>query len=421
MRHIIIQECYENIIISDNSEKNSITQKESDELYKYCIKEKVDTKNIVWGRNIVTFINYVGFIKLSSVAIEILPKISINNNSPEAGRKVLLNMLVKSGIINVKYSDINSLHLYNMSLNEILSYLFANKLQNELRKGAYLEYIYVEDNSNSLKGRLMVQQHIRNQALASPRAYCRYEEFSIDNKLNQVMNYCITKLLKVIKSPDTIKLLRHCKSYFADVTDREVNHSELEQVKFSRLNKRYEEVMILAKMLLNGYSSVGDTGNEKSFAILFKMNEVFEKYITKILSRELDTEIVHAQHSKYKLLVNEEKNGGVFQLKPDIVIEKNGVEEIIIDTKWKSISSVYNRHGVNTQDIYQMYSYITRYENAKLVILLYPENENIQNTNLKYLESWMLDDDHNKKIKVCSVSLENETDTIKKLKEIIRI
>lgn len=195
-------------------------------------------------------------------------------NNQEEERKALLNMLVKCGIIEVNYSEINLLHLYKMNLNEILSYIFAHKLQKELTKGPYFEYVYVKGN-------------------------------------------------------------------------------------------------------------------------------------------------ISFRHSKYKLLVNEKKNTGVFQLKPDIVIAKCGIESIIIDTKWKSISSLYNRHGVKREDLYQMYAYLTRYPNVETVVLLYPYNDRVDNHN-ECLESWVLEHDRNKKIKVYSVNLENEKSTIKSLKNIIK-
>lgn len=420
MRHITVQECYDSISISNSLGEKTITEKEADELYKYVISQNLDMENIICGRDTITFINYVGYIKLSTVDIEILPKISINKNDDEIGRKVLLHMLSRSGILSVKYSDISSLNIYKMNLNEILAFLFAQKLYRELTKGPYQEYIYVEENAATLKGGLLVQQHIKNLASYKPKAFCRYEEFSIDNTLNVILSYCIRILIKNIRNPETIKLLRHTQDYFIDVTEREISSHEIINYKFNRLNSRFEDIFILAKMIILGHSSIGSVGDEKSYSILFKMNEVFEKYISKLVAINLEDSIVYFQHSKYKLLVNEDTNNSIFRLMPDIVIEKDGVESIIIDTKWKSVSSVYNRHGVKRDDLYQMYAYLTRYPNVKTVILLYPHNEKVEIKDKKYLESWYLDNDKSKKIRVYTVDLESEEITNNCLIDIIR-
>ena len=81
--------------------------------------------NVIWSRDSVLFINYVGFIKLSTVSIEILPKIDINRNDYGGSRKALLNMLNKSGIIKFNYSDLGMLSIYKMNLEEILALIFS--------------------------------------------------------------------------------------------------------------------------------------------------------------------------------------------------------------------------------------------------------------------------------------------------------
>ncbi|ABK60673.1 McrC family protein [Clostridium novyi] len=419
MRHIIIKECYDNITISKEIGSKNISPKEADELQKYICSQNLDKENIIWTRNTIIFINYVGYIKLSTVDIEILPKISINEENPEIERKALLNMLSICGILNISYSDISLSNIYKMNLNEILSFLFAKNLQKELIKGIYQEYIYVEKNNNLLKGRILIQQHIKNIASHTPKVFCGYEEFSVDNKLNQILNYCINILIKNVKNQETIKSLRYAQACFVDITQRKINNDEILSYKFNRLNNRYKQVFELAKMIIMGYSSLGSGVDKKTYGILFKMNDVFEKYIEKVLYTNLEDSIVHYQHSKYKLLVNEDTEKKVFKLIPDIVIEKDGIERIIIDTKWKSVSNEYNRHGVKREDIYQMYAYLTRYQNVNTAILLYPQNKKIETNDKLYIESWYLDKDKSKKIRVYTVSLESEKLTNQSLKEII--
>lgn len=420
MKHITLHECYDTLEIKNQESLNSITYKESEELHKFIISNKLDKENIVWGRNTITFINYVGYIKLPSFSIEILPKIDLDIDDQGKTRKTLLNMLHKSGLFKVNYSEISDLNIYNQNLNEILSYLFAKNLQNELVRGIYLEYITKVENINVLKGKLMVTRHISNIATSKNKVFCEFEEFCIDNSLNQIFKCCIMHLLRNIKNSSTIKILKHCLAYFVDVSDIEIDRYELEKYSFSRLNKRFESTFILAKMLMSGYSSAGDIGQNKSFSILFKMEEVFEKYMGNLLTRNLVDSQVYTQHKKHKLLINEFSDKNIFQLKPDIVIESNGKQNIIIDTKWKKIQSSSNRHGVKRDDLYQMYAYLTRYPDAENVILLYPFNEFIDNKPGELLESWYLEENKNKKIRVYSISLCNENETIEQAIKIIK-
>lgn len=396
-----------------------ISRREAHELYNYAISKNLDMDNILWERDTLRFINYVGYIRLSTVSIEILPKISLND-SAELERKALLNMLSKCGILKVNYSEISSLKLYKESLNEILAYLFSKKLQKELRKGVYGEYVYIEENINSLKGSLRVQEQIKNIASHSSKAFCRFEEFSRDNKLNKILSFFVKEVMKNVKNRETLKLLRISEMILGEVDERSVTLNEVNNFSFNRLNKPFEDAFTLGKMIVLGESALGNLGGNKTYSILFKMNEIFEIYIGKLLKELLYEETVHMQHSKYKLLVKEESNRGVFKLIPDIVIEKNGIERVIIDTKWKSVESKFNRHGVKREDLYQMYAYLTRYKNARTVILIYPYNERIEGEDGEYLESWYLEDDQHKRLRVYAVNLENEKETLKSLDKIVR-
>lgn len=410
----------ERTIYGEYNYEKVISKKESDELYNYVLSEKLNKDNIIWGKDTIRFINYVGYIRLSTVSIEILPKISINKNNPDLERKALLNMLSKCGILKINYSEISSLRLYKQSLNEILAYLFSKKLQRELSKGIYLEYVNIEENRNSLKGSLLFNEQIKNMASLTPKAFCKYEEFSRDNKLNRIFSYFIKSLISEIKNKETLKLLKFSQSILGDVDERSITLNDVKNYRFNRLSERFEEAFTLGKMLVLGESALGTLGESKAYSILFKMNEVFELYIGKLLGKLIQEETLHMQHSKYKLLINEETNKGVFKLIPDIVIEKNGEESIILDTKWKRISSSHNRHGVKREDLYQMYAYLTRYKNVSTVILLYPYNEKIEGEQGEYLESWYLDEERNKKVRVYAVNLESEMDTLESLDKIVK-
>lgn len=416
MRHITIYECYDNLKITNEGSNRSISIKEADELNRYIESQKLDNRNIIWSRDDVIFINYVGFIKLSTVSIEILPKVNINSSDHEGSRKSLLNMLSKSGIINFNYSNLGMLSVYKMDLNEILALIFAKTLQSQLIRGPYLEYINVEENSKALKGSLLVKEHIKNISRCSSDVFCKFEEFSIDNTLNQIFNTCIRKTIKNVKNSETLKILSHINVIFSEVSYIDISNKKILDYKFSRLNSRFEPSLLLAKMLLNGYSSIGNKGDDKSFAILFEMNDVYERYITNLLRLSLDKYEVHSQHSNYKLLKNEKNDRDIFLLQPDIVIEVEGKEKLIIDTKWKKIDGSLNRHGVKRDDFYQMYAYLTRYEDVKSAILLYPSSSD---SSSEYLESWYLEHNKNKKIRVYEVSLYDEVKTLETLKNIV--
>lgn len=372
MKHISILECYDQLTISDEDTPHSITQQQADELEQAIKVQKLDEKNIIWGRKTITFMNYVGYIGLSSVAIEILPKVSLSDD-PKVSRKALINMLKKSGNMNMKYSTISLLNLFNENLFEIFGYLYAVLLEKELKKGLYSDYIAIEDNLHVLKGSLQIKEQIQNFSTNKrTRVYCRFEELQINNELNQVYKATNELLLKKVRNIHTLNKLKHCHSWFLEVESKTFSSRDLDKIHLHRLNQRFEPSFVLAKNFLCKLTSDFKGGKIKSFSILFEMEKLFEAYISKLIKHCTDYE-VHTQHQEYKLLVKESNQRHIYSLKPDIVIS-NGTTVLIIDTKWKSVKSMYNRHGVKREDLFQLYAYVNRYKTARSAILLYPHN-----------------------------------------------
>ena len=92
------------------------------------------------------------------------------------------------------------------------------------------------------------------------------------------------------------------------------------------------------------------------FSLLFEMSALFEEYVARMLSHALagTGRQVVAQGGRLYCLKTYE-GARLFQTKPDIVVKRGGVEQVI-DTKWKRISRRTEdpKQGVAQADIYQM-------------------------------------------------------------------
>lgn len=68
---------------------------------------------------------------------------------------------------------------------------------------------------------------------------------------------------------------------------------------------------------------------------------------------------------------------------------------------------------------YQMYAYLTRYENSTSAVLLYPYNSDISAESGEVMESWVLENQINNRLMLYSIGSRNENDIIGVLKKII--
>ncbi|MGG0262201.1 hypothetical protein ABEY48_08115 [Bacillus mycoides] len=408
------------IWITENTEdSNTITPSQADELAKFIEIQKLKSEYISWGNKSIKFINYVGFIQCTTFSIEILPKVALHNDFNQM-RKVLIGMLNDCGYLNVKTSTLSQLQLIDGSLLEIFGRIYASHLFKELTKGIMMEYQQVENNLMMLKGSLIVRKHIKENLSQNKKymAYCEYEERTINYEINQVFIAANQLLLENIKDIETKKLLKQIDHMLDGVQSRTFSKKQLTRINLDRINKRFETPLLLAKQFLMNVTASFSVKNASSFSFLFEMNDLFERYITGLV-KQVTEHAVYEQHKEYRLLVNEHNGNDIFQLKPDIVVD-NGSTQIIIDTKWKSLTSG-NRSGVKREDLFQMYAYLTRYERAKTAILLYPKQLEFEIVYNEHIQSWYLHADKEKKLKIYSVSLESKVKTIKEVNKILQI
>ncbi|PFY80041.1 McrC family protein [Bacillus toyonensis] len=419
MKHITLTECYDVIEIGEGDGGKTISPSQADELISFIEPQNLKGEYISWGNKSIKFINYVGFIQCSTFSIEILPKVTIHTNYNHM-RKVLIEMLDECGYLKVKTSNMTQLELMDGSLLEIFGRIYASALYVELNKGIKMKYQQVEDNLMALKGALIIQNHIKENLSRNKKykAYCEYEERTVDHELNQVFVAANQLLLKRIKNLETQKLLKQMDYILDGVMLRSFTKKQLAGVKLDRTNKRFELPFLLAKQFLMNITASFSAKNETSFSLLFEMNDLFEKYIATLMKKITDY-TVYEQHNEYRLLIKENNKRDIFQLKPDLVID-NGASQIIMDTKWKSLTAG-NRSGVQREDLFQMYAYLTRYERAKTAILLYPKQLALDLDYNASIESWYLSVNKEKKLKVYVVSLESKCKTIEELSNILQM
>ena len=399
-KYIVLREGYDWLNIGEG--KNEISISEYKNLCVY-LKKNIGNKSIVYDYNKIKFINYVGIIKINNLIIEILPKISLSNDMIK-DREILVFMLSKCNKLSVDINELLNSNILNNSLLDILAKVFSKKLLNELQKGLYREYVSKEEALSIIKGKILISKSIKENTINKNKMNCKYDEFTEDNLFNAILKRAISVILFSIKNDDVKKELNIINNVLNDISDIYIPNNIILNYKLNRMNNRFLECFTLAKLILLNSSMDKSLGKENGFSILFEMNYLYEEYIGVLLKEVFnDTNIsINTQEKSRYLLWNTLKERNEIALKPDIVIYKDNKPKIIIDTKWKS-ATIDGKEVYTQGDIYQMYAYITTYEECQQCILLYPKT----NENVKHSE-WVLNHDiRNKKILIYEINLEN--------------
>lgn len=318
--------------------------------------------------------NYVGVLQTKTgLTIEILPKIAgrTEEATDEQVRKLFLMMLKTIRYINGKTFNMTNLNTKKNNLLEVFISMFLDESDVVIKRGLKSSYVAVQSNEKFLKGKLLMTQHLRKNAINQSNFYNEYDEFLINSPENQLIKTTLEYLLTKSRDNGNLRLIRKQLSYFEFVDITHVPEQTLHKVQSGRNYRYYSQTLDWCRIFLSRKSFTSFKGESLAFAILFPMEEIFESYIAHMAKKFLPNVDVSAQDKSYSLFDKTSDTKEGYRLRPDLVIRNDEVV-IIADTKWKVLDS----SGPSQADLYQMYAYYTRYhhkcEAVQKVVLIYP-------------------------------------------------
>ena len=215
---------------------------------------------------------YCGMLHFEGVNYYILPKIAKDEPS---NLRTFIYMLMYANDVVLSNEQVASCANERASIIEVFVQLFARGLLGELRGGVYKKYTTKSENLPVLRGKYLVNENLKYN-LTKNKIYCEYDEFSEDNKLNRFFLHAVRTLQKYVQDK---KLLKQCELALDEVVRTPIDPNRL-NIHFDRLNKRFAPSYETALLLLRQPIPTFDDGR-RSFAFLFDMNVLFEKFVGK--------------------------------------------------------------------------------------------------------------------------------------------
>ncbi|MFC1609535.1 McrC family protein [Myxococcota bacterium] len=318
--------------------------------------------------------DYVGVVCIPGLTLEILPKID-DPEGEHLAQKNLLYMLELAGAIRPKDRSLGHLDTEPVSLLDAFVIVFADSLIDALRDGVDRNYVTIEENLKVVRGRLLVHEQIRRNAVQKQNLYVRYDEFSADTGLNRILKAACRSLARSAGSFSALRRLRELLVRFDEVTDFIPTPADL-RLELTRQNRRFQPHLDFARLVLGGQSPAPMAGGERSFSLLFKMHVVFEAFVGEFLRRHAHTLGLQGTRiipqAQGRALARDEAGERHFYLRPDILVlgpAKN--TRLVVDTKWKLVDPSTPVDDVSREDAYQLFAYSERF-NSPLSVLLYP-------------------------------------------------
>lgn len=322
----------------------------------------------------------VGVLAVEGLTVEILPKVDEVDGADgsDCAQQNLLFMLRRAGWLPFREAGTAALEQEVGSLLDVFARLFAGRLLAEWRRGPDRAYLRREENLRYLRGRLVLPQHLRQNAIQKDRFFVEHDVLEEDTALGRLLKAAIRLLLGTCRDRSTLHLLGMLMEEMSFVSDVGIAEARTIHAPLGRLNERYRPLRDFAKLVLGAMSPSPRAATETSFSILFPMEQVFEGYVAETLRMwaprlgiERSRVRVQGRGDRRFLLRSVATGKGRTQLKPDVWIASGGEGRgIVLDTKWK-LPEKSRSIGPSPADVYQMLAYAQAYDPRDL-LLVYP-------------------------------------------------
>lgn len=296
---------------------------------------------------------WVGYIPINyNISLKLNPKVPIKN---------IFGMFEYA--YNLKSFKFLEGIIHCDSINDFysqLAYLFCQKVLERCRKGLYRNYIHKSEQLTYLRGRLDIQETLKNPWNVKLR--CHYEEQTTDVIENQILAWTVyvmgrSSLCSKKVSP-TVRRAFHALQGFVKL--RVCSPEDCIGINYNRLNQDYELLHNLCRLFLDNSVPTHETGEYIALPFLVDMARLYELFIAEWLKVNLPQGWI----IKYQERINIAKS---LYFKTDLVVYESltHIPRFIIDTKYK------NTNSVSSDDVVQVIAYAVS-KNCKEAILLYP-------------------------------------------------
>ncbi|MDC5409379.1 McrC family protein [Acinetobacter baumannii] len=374
-------------IASDSKGVHIVPIKVFDWLREQCLRI-ADVGNAPWlrwtqrrGHHVIQVTSFVGVIRApDGFQIEVLPKIgkAMVNSTIEV-RQLLIDMLCCLKEFRHIKTDSAKLSATRMPLPEIFISEFLQEVGIIIKHGMRSDYLRRQGNLSALRGKLKLSSHLQQNLFRADRFFTEYDEFINDRPENRLIRSALRQVILLTKTQLNQRLARELDFAFTDIPISTQIKTDIQKIRLDRGMSYYAQALAWACLILNEESPLTGSGQYYAPSLLFPMEAVFEAYVEKHLSMQLEKGFSLKAQARSQYLV-QHNNQNWFRLNPDLLVQLKGTTHLVLDTKWKLLDSSKKngreKYQLSQADFYQLYAYGHHYLDGNGdIILVYPKTD----------------------------------------------
>lgn len=303
----------------------------------------------------------------ADIQLEILPKVTQMDDTA-ASRAGLLRMWSYAADLSLRDNAVPALmQAARLPLHEWLMQRFLEQVDRLLARGIRAHYVEEEGNLATVRGRLAVGENLRQNAFAPQRFYCRYETFSPNRPENRLIRRAIAKIQARTQVPATRKRASTLTEWLHEIPPSVDIARDFSLWRVDRLMTHYQEIRPTCEWILREQSPAPTAGRQALFGRFVRMNDVFERYVTRWMQERMPADHAVAGPGEgrdaTRVLCASRLGLVGHRMQPDIRVHhvqgRSRRCTAVLDAKWKK--SRDDGKIASREDFYQMYAYASHW------------------------------------------------------------
>lgn len=250
-------------------------------------------------------------------------------------------------------------------INNLFAEILIRSVSSQLKQGLYKTYVAQEGALPVIRGKVEMMKTKVLQQTIPYRAYCNYDELSVDNPYNQVIKTTLQYLSKCSDVEEGRKqTIRQILHFFASIKTIDMSSFRIEQFRFDRNNQSYQFIVYICFFIYQEMLMTTEEGIYKLRSLSDdQMARLFEKFVLEYYKKHHPETKPHAAKIEWNIIKENSINCILPIMQTDIVLSI-GDRTLIIDTKYYSytLQSNFDSRKIHSGNLYQIYAYVNNYD-----------------------------------------------------------
>ena len=260
--------------------------------------------------------------------------------------------------------------LESSELVDLFASVLNSGIKHLLRRGLDQSYISHEEEIAGVRGRINIGISVRRMLLPHGRAFCEFDELSVDTLPNQILLSTVRRLLKSPKlDPELHFKLRGLNRELGGISEIPLTQNAFRKVQLHSNNRFYRFLLNICELVLNMSIADEESGNYHFRDFIRderKMARLFESFVFNFLRTERPDLSVKKEKIFWQAKSDSDPRLDYLpMMETDISVRsKKPPKTLIIDTKFykETFQSYYESETIHSANLYQIFSYLKNLE-----------------------------------------------------------